>query len=61
MEFDNYTIEKLKRILEELEFECNGYEWGTEEHEFLMELCGEIEDVLRGGRRWWKIKTLFGY
>lgn len=51
MEFDNYTTEKLKRILEELDFECNDYEWGTEEHEFLMELCGEIEDVLRGGRR----------
>lgn len=51
MEFDNYTREKLKRILKELDFETNGYEWGSEEHEFLMELCREIEDVLRGARR----------
>lgn len=51
MKFDNYTREKLKRILEELDFETNGYEWGSEEFEFLMELCGQIEDALRGGRR----------
>ena len=47
MEFDNYTIEKLKRILQELDFETAGYEWGSEEFEFLMELCGQIEDALR--------------
>lgn len=46
MKFDNYTIEKLKRISEELDFESNGYEWGSDEFEFLMELCGEIEKVL---------------
>lgn len=47
MEFDNYTIEKLKRILQELVIESNGYELDSEEYEFLTELCGEIEDVLR--------------
>ena len=51
MKFDNYTREKLKRILQELDFETAGYEWGTDEHEFLMGLCGQIEDALRGGRR----------
>lgn len=51
MEFDNYTIEKLKRILEELDFLAGAYDWGTDEFEFLMELCGEIEDALRGARR----------
>ena len=51
MKFDNYTREKLKRILEELDFETNGYEWGSEEFEFLMDLCGQIEDAFRGERR----------
>ena len=51
MEFNNYTIEKLKRILKDLDFESSNYDWGTDEFEFLMELCGEIEDVLRGSRR----------
>jgi hypothetical protein len=51
MEFDNYTKEKLKIVLDELDFLAGNYEWGTDEHEFLMELCGQIEDVLRGGRR----------
>ena len=50
MEFDNYTIEKLKRILKELDFETNSYNWGTDEFEFLMDLCGQIEDALRGSR-----------
>lgn len=49
MEFDKYTREKLKRILGELDFEAAGYEWGTEEFEFLMDLCGTIEDALRSG------------
>ena len=48
MRFDNYTKEKLKRILEELDFESGSYEWGSDEFEFLMELCGQIEDALRG-------------
>ena len=24
--------------------------WGTDEFEFLMDLCGQIEDALRGSR-----------
>ena len=51
MDFDNYTREKLKRILDELDLESNGYDWGSDEFEFLMDLCGQIEDALRGGRR----------
>ena len=51
MEFNNYTIEELKRILEELDYLVGDYDWGTDEFEFLMELCGQIEDALRGGRR----------
>ena len=51
MEFDNYTREKLKRILQELDFLSGAYDWGTEEFEFLIELCGQIEDALRGARR----------
>ena len=46
MEFDNYTREKLRRILKEIDFEASGYDWGTEEFEFLMGLCGDIEDAL---------------
>lgn len=49
MEFDNYTREKLKIILKDLDFETAGYDWGTEEFEFLMGLCGDIEDALKGG------------
>ena len=52
MEFDNYTKEKLKIVLDELDFLAGNYDWGTDEFEFLMDLCGQIEDVLRGGRRW---------
>lgn len=51
MEYDHYTREKLKRILQELVFETNGYEWGSEEFEFLMDLCGQIEDALKGRRQ----------
>ena len=51
MKFDNYTKEKLKIVLDELDFETNGYEWGTDEFEFLMELCRQIEDALRGDKR----------
>lgn len=51
MEFDNYTREKLRRILQELDFESSVYEWGTEEFEFLMDLCGQIEDALKGHRQ----------
>ena len=51
MEFNNYTIEELKRILEELDYLVGDYDWGTDEFEFLMDLCGQIEDALRGGRR----------
>ena len=51
MKFDNYTKEKLKIVLDELDFLSGNYDWGTDEFEFVMELCGQIEDVLRGGRR----------
>lgn len=51
MEFDNYTIEKLKIVLAELDFLSENYDWGTDEFEFMMELCGQIEDALRGVRR----------
>ena len=47
MEFNNYTREKLKRILQELDFLAGAYDWGTDEFNFLMGLCAEIEDVLR--------------
>lgn len=49
MGFDKWTLEKLKKILNELDFESACYELGTYEYEFLTELCGEIEDVLRSG------------
>lgn len=61
MEFDNYTREKLKRILKELDFESNGYDWGSDEHEFLMEICAQIEDALRGDRRWTFAGLVLGY
>ena len=51
MKFDKYTKEKLKEVLETLDFLAAAYEWGSDEFEFLMELCGEIEDALRGVRR----------
>ena len=51
MEFDNYTKEKLKIILDELDFLAANYDWGSDEFEFLMDVCGQIEDALRGGRR----------
>ena len=47
MKFDDYTLKKLEIALEEIDFETNGYDWGTDEYEFLMSLCEEIEDVLR--------------
>ena len=48
MTFDNYTKEKLKRISQEIDLESNGYDKGTDEFEFLMDLCGQIEKALRG-------------
>ena len=51
MEFDNHTRKELKRILQELDFEASGYEWGSKEFEFLIGLCGDIEDALKGCRQ----------
>ncbi len=51
MEFDNYTREKLKRIIKDIDFEAGNYDWGTEEFAFLMDLCEDIKDALEGRRQ----------
>lgn len=49
MEFDNFTTERLWEVLDELSFIAGAYEHGSDEFEFLMEICGEIEDALKWG------------
>lgn len=47
MEFDNHTTEKLWEVIDRLSFLAGFYEHSSDEFEFLMELCGEIEDALK--------------
>ena len=42
--------EKLKEVLDMLECLAYSNDWSSDEFEFLMELCGQIEDALRGDR-----------
>lgn len=51
MKLDNYTIEGLWKVLGILDFLAEFYDWDSDEFEFLMDLCGQIEDALRGVRR----------
>lgn len=51
MKFREETKWLLKKIMRDLNYEASEYRWLSEEYETLMDLCGEIEDVLRGDRR----------
>ena len=46
MKFEQSTISQLKKVMRDLDFEASGYEWGSEEYEFLMEIVAEIEDAI---------------
>ena len=47
MKFKFQTKIQLEKIMLDLDYEASEYEWGSEEHEFLMELMAMIEDEVR--------------
>lgn len=46
MKFTEQTIQVLKRIMNDLDFEATQYKWGTNEADVLMELIAIIEGVI---------------
>lgn len=46
MNFKEATRDQLKKTMRDLDYEASGYEWGSEEYEFLMEIIAMIEDEL---------------
>lgn len=46
MNFKEATRDQLKKTMRDLDYEASEYEWGSEEHEFLMEIIATIEDAL---------------
>lgn len=51
MKFKEETKIQLKKIMRDLDYEASEYEWGSEEHEFLLDVVCEIEDAIRGVER----------
>ena len=51
MKLKESTKIQLKKIMWALDYEASEYEWGSEEHDFLLDIVCEIEDVIRGVER----------
>lgn len=47
MKFEERTRKVMAEVMEMLDWECDCYEWGTDEYETLQEIIATIEDVLR--------------
>lgn len=47
MKFEQRTREAMVEVMKMLDWECDCYEWDTNEYETLKELITTIEDVLR--------------
>lgn len=47
MKFEKRTREAMVEVMKILDWECDCYEWGTDEYETLQEIIATIEDVLR--------------
>ncbi len=52
MKFTDSTKEQLKKIIRDLDYEACEYEWGSKEHECLMDIATDIENAIWGFERW---------
>lgn len=46
MKLEQRTREAIAKAMKILDWECDCYEWGTEEYEALMEIIADMEDLL---------------
>lgn len=51
MIFKESTIFQLRKVLRDLNYEASEYEWGSKEHECLMDIATEIENAIWGFER----------
>lgn len=47
MKFEKRTKEAMIEVMRILDWECDCYEWDTEEYETLKELIATVEDILK--------------
>lgn len=47
MQFEKRTREAMVEVMKILDWECDCYEWVTDEYKTLQELIATIEDILR--------------
>ena len=46
MEFEQSTTSQLKKVIRDLDYEASKYEQESKEHDFLMKISLEIENVI---------------
>lgn len=47
MKFEKRTREAMAEVMKILDWECDCYEWVTDEYQTLQEMMATIEDILR--------------
>lgn len=47
MKFEKRTREAMIEVMRVLDWECDCYEWDTDEYQTLQEMIATIEDTLR--------------
>lgn len=47
MKFEKRTKEAMIEVMRILDWECDCYEWVTDEYQALQEMIATIEDILR--------------
>lgn len=47
MKFEKRTKEAMIEVMRILDWECDCYEWVTDEYQTLQEMIATIEDILR--------------
>lgn len=47
MKFEKRTREAMTEVMRILDWECDCYEWDTDEYQTLKEMIATIEDILR--------------
>lgn len=50
MKFEKRTREAMVEVMKMLDWECDCYEWGTDEYETLQDLLTTVADILEKSR-----------
>lgn len=50
MKFEKRTREAMIEAMRLLDWECDCYEWDTDEYQALQEMIATIEDILRSSK-----------